>query len=443
MGLDDRARAARNLPRRARHGPVAVAPHRSATGRRRSTASPSPVSPGAVPRRWGRGAVSVGLAAAAVVVAACSTTGDSGDASGARDAAADGSSAGEESAWRYPRDEWEHVDAATAGFDPAGLDRLADDAAAAGSHCLVVTRDGAVVDERYGDGVTADTPREAFSVTKSVTSTLVGIAQDEGALSLDEPAADHIDAWRGTDAEQVTVEHLLSNVSGRHWDPATDYGAMAIQAHDKTAFAVDLAQDEPPGRTWAYNNSAVQTLSAVLEGATGQRADDYAESALFEPLGMRHSHLASDAAGNPLTFMGLQTTCLDLARFGYLMLRHGAWDGRQVVSEDYVEQATGRPSTELNAGYGLLWWLNHEGPVASPLIATTAAGGNEIQEGPLVPEAPDDTFWALGFRNQILTVIPSEGIVAVRLGPAPPAGVTFTQAELTRGVLGALVEVRG
>src|SRR5690606_13953386 len=112
-----------------------------------------------------------------------------------------------------------------------------------------------------------------------------------------------------------------SNVSGRHWDPATDYVAMAIEADDKTAFAAGLGQDEPPGRTWAYNNAAVQTLSAVLESATGQRADDYAAAVLFEPIGMRNSRMISDAAGNPLTFMGLETTCLDLARFGYLMLR--------------------------------------------------------------------------------------------------------------------------
>ncbi|HEX6424601.1 MAG TPA: serine hydrolase [Acidimicrobiales bacterium] len=411
--------------------------------------NPNPAPPGAVPRRWGRGTAAVALAAA-IAVAACSTsegtsgTDGAGDTGGAgADGAAEGSSAEERSAWRYPGDEWERVAPETAGFDLAGLDRLAEDAAAARSHCLVVTRDGAVVDERYGDGVTADTPREAFSATKSVTSTLVGIAQDQGALALDDPAADHIPAWQGTEAEAVSVEHLLSNVSGRHWDPATDYGAMAIQAHDKTAFAIDLAQDEPPGTTWAYNNAAVQTLSAVLEGATGQRADDYAESVLFEPLGMRSSSLASDPAGNPLTFMGLQTTCLDLARFGYLMLRDGAWDGSQVVSEDVVEQATGRPSTELNAAYGFLWWLNHRGPVASPLLATTGAGDNAIADGQLVPAAPGDTFWALGFRNQILAVIPSEGIVAVRLGPAPPEGVTFTHAELTLGVLDALVEVRG
>ena len=84
------------------------------------------------------------------------------------------------------------MDAAEAGFDPAALDRLAAAAEAGGSSCLVVTRDGAVVDERYYGGGAADVAAEAFSVTKSITSTLVGIAQDEGDIDLAQPAADFV-----------------------------------------------------------------------------------------------------------------------------------------------------------------------------------------------------------------------------------------------------------
>ena len=338
---------------------------------------------------------------------------------------------------RYPGDEWTTVDPADAGFDPAGLDRLAARAEAAGSDCLVVTRDGEVVDERYWQGVTADAPREAFSVTKSITSTLVGIAQDEGDLDVTGAAADHIPAWQGTDAAAVTIENLLSNDSGRHWDFGTDYRGMAINAADKTAFAIGLAQDDAPGEVWAYNNSAIQTLSAVLESATGESPVDFARTRLFEPLGMRHSELSTDAAGNALTYAGMKTTCLDLARFGYLMLRDGVWDGEPVVSSDYVEQATGTSSTPLNAAYGWLWWLNHQGPIGSPRLATTGAADAPIADGQLAPGAPDDVFWALGFNNQIVTVIPSEGVVAVRMGARPPEGTPFTQVELTMGVLDA------
>jgi CubicO group peptidase (beta-lactamase class C family) len=367
--------------------------------------------------------------AGATVVAACSSGGDA-------DSGATTTRTVVEHA--YPGDEWAAVEPGDAGFDPARLDRLAAQAEAAGSACLVVTRNGEVVDERYWQGMTADTPREAFSVTKSVTSTLVGIAQDEGLLDLAEPAAEHIPQWSGTPAEAVTVENLLSNDSGRHWDFATDYGGMAINAADKTAFAVDLAQDDAPGEVWAYNNSAIQTLSSVLESAAGQSPVDFARTRLFEPLGMRHSELTTDAAGNALTYAGMKTTCLDLARFGHLMLRDGVWGGEPVVSPDYVEQATGESSTPLNAAYGWLWWLNHRGPIGSPRLATTGAADAPIADGQLVPDAPDDVFWALGFQNQIVAVIPSEGVVAVRMGGSPPPGSPFTQAELTIGVLDAL-----
>jgi CubicO group peptidase (beta-lactamase class C family) len=343
-----------------------------------------------------------------------------------------------EAPWRYPGTDWERADPTIAGMDPAALDQLAAASEAAGSTCAVVTRNGVVVDERYWGDATADTTRQAFSVTKSVTSLLVGIAQGQGHLSIGDAAADYIPEWAGTPASAVTIQNLLSNDSGRHWDFDTDYKQMAIAAADKTAFSIGLAQDHAPGTVWAYNNAAVQTLSAVLESATGQAPKDYAQQVLFDPIGMADTTMATDRAGNTTTFAGMESTCLDLARFGYLMLRGGSWNGQQIVPADYAAQATGQPSTALNAAYGLLWWINEQGPIVSPRIATDAAEGPTIADGQLLPGAPTDIFWALGFQQQMVAVIPSEGIVAVRMGPKPPAGVSFAQAEFTQLVLDAV-----
>lgn len=377
-------------------------------------------------RRGRRTATLVGLG---LLVAACSGGDDgAGAGDGAGPAGADVS---------YPGDEWPQVDPAGAGFDPAALDRMSAAAEAAGSTCLVVTRDGAVVDERYFGPGAADTPAEAFSVTKSVTSTLVGIAAEAGDLDIGEPAADLLSEWQGTPSAAVTVEDLLSNDSGRDWSLAQDY-VQLVRAPDKNAFAIGLGQARPPGETWAYNNAAIQTLSAVLERATGESPRAYAERTLFDAVGMDDSEMSVDAAGNTVTFMGLQTTCLDLARFGYLMLRGGRWDGEQVVPADYVARATTVSSTDLNAGYGYLFWLNHRGSIASPLLATSGAGDNSIADGQIVPGAPEDVFWALGFNEQVVAVIPSEGVVAVRMGADPPPDAPFGQTELTEGVLAAL-----
>ena len=136
-----------------------------------------------------------------------------------------------------PLGSWEAVDAESAGFDQAALDALAAEAERAGSTCTAIVRDGRLVDERTFGGVPADQPREVFSVTKSVTSVLVGIAADQGLLSIDDPVSTYVPEWAGTPSETVTVRNLLSNDSGRHWDSSTDYVQMAVGAEDKSAFA--------------------------------------------------------------------------------------------------------------------------------------------------------------------------------------------------------------
>jgi CubicO group peptidase (beta-lactamase class C family) len=102
----------------------------------------------------------------------------------------------DEDAW--PGSDWAEVSAGAAGLDRAALDEMAAAAERAGSQCLVVTKDGELVGEWYWDGFGPGTEREVFSVTKSITSTLVGIAQDRGLLDIDDRASDYIEAWQGT-----------------------------------------------------------------------------------------------------------------------------------------------------------------------------------------------------------------------------------------------------
>jgi len=335
----------------------------------------------------------------------------------------------------FPGVRWDTEDPGPAGLDPARLEALAEEAEAAGSSCLVVVKDGKVVADHTWPGPEAR-PREVFSATKSVASTLVGIAEARGDLDITQSAADFIPEWKGTDAEAVTVEDILSNTSGRQWDAGTDYNQMAFRAPDKTAFAIALGMEARPGEVWAYNNSAIQTLDAVLETATGTHPSDFVEEVLLEPIGMHESDLRRDSAGNALTFMGLSSTCLDMARFGYLFLRHGDWAGEQVVPADWVEAATS-PSSDLTTAYGYLWWLNRKGRLASPAVATEGPGGSGPPEGQMLPGAPEDIYWALGLGDQVVAVLPDEGIVAVRLGDPPPTDRPFGYKELTAGVLEA------
>ena len=335
---------------------------------------------------------------------------------------------------------WQKVSPASVGLDAAKLNQIAAQARKGRSNCLVVVRDGKLAGEWYYRGTGPGTTQDVFSATKSLASTLVGIAQDDGELSIGDSASKWIPQWRGTPSAAVTVRDLLSMDSGRDWSPFTDYVRL-LAARDRTTFAIGLGQQAAPGAVWAYNNSAVQTLDRVLREATHEDVVTFAEQRLFGPLGMTRTTMATDRAGNAQMFEGIHSTCRDMARFGLLMLNRGLWGGRRIVSSSWVEQATGPSSTRLNAAYGYLWWLNHEGVLADVLAATSQQQARHATKGRLVPGAPDGMYWALGLGDQIIQVDPGTRTVVVRLGtvdpiPVPPA---FGPAEASRVVTEAVV----
>jgi len=310
----------------------------------------------------------------------------------------------------YPDPEWKVETPELHHLTPDLLQAAASYAQEKASDCLVITRDGVIVGEWYWNGWDATTEQNVFSVSKSVTSALVGIAQDRGELDILERASEYITEWVGTDSEDVTIRNLISNDSGRTWDLITDYLLMYALAEDKTAFAIALGQQQAPGTYWEYNNSAIQTLERVLKVATGMDFAEYAGENLFEPLGMASS-CGRDPAGNPLTFSDVSASCRDLARFGYLYLRGGRWsEGRQLVSEAWVSEST-LPSTDLNSAYGYLWWLNREGQWTTGSVPVRIGG-----DGRIMPSLPEEVFMANGAFDQIIFVDPETNIVFTRLG---------------------------
>lgn len=378
------------------------------------------------------------LGAALLAASACSSDDDAAD----DETKSDDTSSEDAAAAVFPGDEWATADPEELGFDPAKLDEIAAAAEADNSFCLLVVRHGKVAGEWYWGDSTATSASEVFSATKSYTSTLVGIAQAEGKLDIDDKVSEYVPEWAGTPSADVTVKDLISNDSGRHWDFRTDYNGL-IAAQDRTAFGIGLTQDADPGTVWVYNNSAIQVLEQVLEKATGQQVADYAEEKIFEPLGMDHSDMTTDVAGNTNVFFGLQSTCQDMARFGQLFLNHGDWDGTEVVPPAWVDEAVGAPSTDLNSGYGYLWWLNRLGPQPNPGSATDPdeSGPDAAPpDGQAVPDAPDDMYWAHGLGNQLISVDPGSDTVVVRLGPMSDTTTGFGRAEIAKVVTEALAD---
>jgi CubicO group peptidase (beta-lactamase class C family) len=345
----------------------------------------------------------------------------------------------------HPGSSWKTVAPAKVGLNGKVLKGIAQTAKQGKSNCLVVVRDGKLAGEWYFRGTNRNTTQDVYSVSKSVSSTLVGIAQDEGKLKVGDSASRWIPAWRGGPAAAVKVRDLLSMNSGRQWSFLTDY-VQFLRAANRTAFAVGLPQQHAPGQVWAYNNAAVQTLQPVLQAATGREVTAFAAAKLFRPLGMTRTRMTTDKAGNAQTFEGVQSTCRDMARFGVMMLGRGRWGRRQIVSSAWIKRATGPSSTRLNAGYGYLWWLNHYGVLASPESATSLgeAMNPTTKKGRIAPGAPDGLYWALGLGNQVVQVDPASKTVVVRLGtpevgPQPP---TFGPVQASKVVTEAVVHKR-
>lgn len=333
---------------------------------------------------------------------------------------------------------WPVASPSSLGLRARAIRRGAAEARRLDSTCFAVVRDGRLAGE-WSWQLPRDEPREVFSITKSVTSTLVGIAMRDGDLRLDDPVSTYVPQWRGTPSESVTVRNLLSNDSGRYWSLQSDYVDL-LAARSRTRYAVSLPQQHAPGSAWAYNNAAIQVLEPVLERATGMPVARFARKRLFEPLGMTRTSFITDRADDAAVFYGLRTTCLDIARLGRLHLGGGEVGGRRLLDRSWVRRAVGRSSTVHNAAYGYLWWLNRPGALRGATDPVDAQGQPlRPVSGQLAPSAPEEVFAALGLGGQVLLVDPTTRTMVVRLGlPAQPGeqayGFTNAARVLTRAV---------
>jgi CubicO group peptidase (beta-lactamase class C family) len=320
---------------------------------------------------------------------------------------------------RFPAPDWPTGDPQDHGLDPAALEWAGQVAQSEESYCLLVIRHGVLVFESYAHGATAQSAHPSWSIAKSYTATLFGIAVARGDLpGLEVSVADFVPEWRGGPRAAVTVRQLLSMTSGLHWGLFEDYVTLAMLSQNNTQDAVGRPLQDAPGSKWTYNNGAVQVLERVLKNATGQTLEEYAQAHLWSRLGMS-ADWKQDPAGNPTAYANVLATCRDHARLGYLYLRRGRWAGEQVLPERWVAEALA-PSQPHNRAYGFLFWLNGHTPAQNAM-------GN-AWAGKMAPYAPDDLFAARGFGNQFIDVIPSLDLVVVRFGKDPTNGGVNLQA---------------
>jgi CubicO group peptidase (beta-lactamase class C family) len=322
-------------------------------------------------------------------------------------------------------DPWTEISPADVAMDSAQLDQAAAQAAAIPRcHALLVARRGSLVLERYFAGVDRETLNDVRSVTKSIVSTLAGIAHQRGLLpNLDTTIAAYLGADYRLDATDsaVTVRDLLTMSSGYQWnETSAEYNRWRSTAGDHVQFVLDLPNAAPPGTSFAYNSGAVHTLGVLLEHATGLSLPVFADRYLFAPLGIHAVQWEALDPGTVNGGAGIDLRAQDLLRVGQLFLQRGRSGDRQIVPADWVTLATEPyyswrrsfgPLSDLT--YGYLWWVS-DTPV-------------------------DDAYFAWGYGGQFIYVVPGKELVVVATTDWTSIGDPATADALEAAVLDVIV----
>lgn len=233
-------------------------------------------------------------------------------------------------------------------------------------HSFMLVRHGQVVAEGYWAPYYADAPHQLYSLSKSFTSTAVGLAIAEGKISLDDSVLkffpEDAPAEPGNNLKAMRISDLLRMSTGHQAEP----GRTPNQPWTKTF----LAQPVPfkPGTHFLYNTSATYMLSAIVQKATGTTLLDYLRPRLFEPLGIDHPTWEASPQGISTGGYGLNIRTRDIASFGQLYLQKGKWQGKQLVPEAWIDAATARqtsngssPASDWDQGYGYQFWRCRHG----------------------------------------------------------------------------------
>jgi len=235
------------------------------------------------------------------------------------------------------------------------------------------------------------------SVTKTITSVAIGIAITRGdfPVDLNTPVLKFFENQKIANIDdrkrRMTLRNLMTMTTGLEWhedlaqmDPKNSVNIME-GSHDWVRYTIDQPMAREPGSVWMYNSGAAQLLSHVFTRVTGKRLDEYAAQYLFKPLNIRY-HWKLTPTGLPDTEGGLYLSSRDLAKIGYLFLNNGKWDGKQIVSAEWVKASiTPQVTTvEDSAQYGYMWWLHPYGN--SPVRFAWAAHGFGQQHLVILPD---------------------------------------------------------
>ena len=272
------------------------------------------------------------------------------------------------------------------------------------SVAYLVIQNDSVVFEKYWDNYGPSSYSNSFSAAKSIVSLLVGCAIDEGKIkSVDEPAWHYLPHLTTKLDKELTIKDLLTMSSGSNWDE--NYSRSMFSVTAKAYYGDNLAGlcenihiVEQPGKYFSYKSGDTELLAFIVKAATKKTLSDYASEKLWQPMGAEHDALwALDKKnGDEKGYCCFFSNARDFARFGKLVLGNGSFNGRQVVSEKYIKDATSPASYLLESNdkpvdfYGYQWWIMKRGDRYYPYMR--------------------------GFYGQYIIVVPEKNAIIVRLG---------------------------
>lgn len=275
------------------------------------------------------------------------------------------------------------------------------------TRAFIVLKDGKIVVEEYfGNTILGTLPFDKnsqwywASAGKTITATLVGIAQQEGHLNIENPVSDYLgNAWTSLTPEKeqlITVRNQLTMTTG------LDY----IGPNLDCTLPSCLTYKTDAGQQWFYHNAPYTLLEKVVENATALGYNEYTNQNIKSVIGMS-GQWVSQGYNNVYW-----SSARDMARFGLLLLNKGKWDTTEVLSDIGFYNQMINSSQNLNPSYGYLWWLNGKESIIFPSLS------NSFNTS-LSSNAPDDLIAGIGKNGQFIEIVPSMNLVVIRMGEAP------------------------
>lgn len=295
---------------------------------------------------------------------------------------------------------WDTISPQSLGYCQSKIDSLYAFLDTNNTKAFILLKDGKIVLEKYFGTHTQNSFWQWASAGKTITSFIVGIAQQEGYLSISDTTSKYLgQGWTyctPTQEEKITIRHQLAMTSGLDdavADPFCTIDSCLIYKADA-------------GTRWAYHNAPYTLLDLVIENATGQTLNNYTTQKLKNPTGMTGAFFS--IGYNNVFFSNARS----MARFGLLILNKGSWNGNQIMTDTAYFNQMVNTSQTLNNSYGYLWWLNGKSSFMVP-------SSQIVFPGSICPNAPSDMISAMGKDGQFLNVVPSQNLVWVRMGNAP------------------------